>query len=71
VTLKSAAFSQHEFDEPMETPCIKVCVIDPKTRQCSGCKRTIDEIARWSSMPDKERRRIMADLAARSTSTAG
>jgi predicted Fe-S protein YdhL (DUF1289 family) len=30
-----------------------------------GCARTLDEIARWGTMSDKERDAIMADLAAR------
>lgn len=49
----------------METPCIKVCVIDQTTKVCEGCARTLGEIARWSSMSDGERRRIMLELPAR------
>ena len=47
---------------PIETPCIKICTLDPQRRQCVGCGRTIDEIARWSAMSGTERRRIMAAL---------
>ena len=49
----------------MDSPCIKVCVIDPATRLCEGCGRTLAEIAGWSSYSDAERRRIMADLGHR------
>lgn len=49
----------------IETPCIKVCTIDPASRLCAGCGRDIDEIARWSRMSDDERRRIMAALPQR------
>jgi predicted Fe-S protein YdhL (DUF1289 family) len=49
----------------MESPCIKICVIDPKTRLCDGCGRTIDEIASWSSFSPEDRRRIMAELPLR------
>lgn len=49
----------------METPCIKVCVIDPGTRFCVGCARTLDEIAGWGSMLEAERSRIMSELPAR------
>ncbi len=49
----------------MESPCVKVCVIDPRTRRCEGCARTIEEITSWSSLSPAERRRIMADLPAR------
>jgi predicted Fe-S protein YdhL (DUF1289 family) len=49
----------------MDSPCIKVCVIDPDTRLCTGCARSIDEIAGWAAMTDGERRRIMGELPAR------
>ncbi|MEQ1689934.1 MAG: DUF1289 domain-containing protein [Gemmatimonas sp.] len=37
-----------------ESPCIKVCQLDLAGR-CRGCGRTLDEIARWSTMPTDER----------------
>ena len=49
----------------METPCINICTVEPKSRQCVGCGRTIDEIARWASMTNTERRRIMTELTTR------
>lgn len=49
----------------IETPCIKVCVIDPASRLCTGCWRTLDEIAAWSALPPETRRRIMAELPTR------
>ncbi len=49
----------------METPCIDVCVIDPKSSLCNGCGRTIDEISRWASMTPAERRAVMAQLPGR------
>jgi predicted Fe-S protein YdhL (DUF1289 family) len=48
-----------------ETPCIAVCMIDPKTNLCLGCGRTLPEIARWHRMDSAERLVVMADLAAR------
>jgi len=50
-----------------ETPCIAVCMIDPKTSLCSGCGRTLPEIARWHRMESAERLAVMAQLAARMT----
>jgi len=35
------------------SPCIKVCVLDDAAR-CTGCGRTIDEIARWGGMSPAE-----------------
>jgi predicted Fe-S protein YdhL (DUF1289 family) len=48
-----------------QTPCIAVCIIDPKTDLCFGCGRTLPEIARWPGMDGGERRALMAKLAAR------
>jgi uncharacterized protein len=49
----------------METPCNKICIIDPASALCRGCGRTGDEIARWSGMTGDERRAIMTTLPAR------
>jgi len=49
----------------MESPCLKICVFDPGSGCCSGCGRTLDEIAQWSSLSDMDRRRIMAELPER------
>jgi len=50
-----------------ETPCVAICVIDPKAKLCLGCGRTLPEIARWGRMDSTERLRIMATLEARMT----
>lgn len=46
----------------IESPCVRVCVVHPDARICTGCFRTVDEIARWSKMSAEERREIMAAL---------
>jgi len=51
----------------IETPCIKVCVMDAESGLCAGCGRTLDEIARWSVMSEVERRAILAQLPQRRT----
>jgi predicted Fe-S protein YdhL (DUF1289 family) len=50
----------------VKTPCIKVCQMDPRRGICLGCKRSLDEIARWGAMTDQERDRVMAELPKRS-----
>lgn len=50
---------------PVESPCNRTCRIDPATRLCIGCFRSIDEIAAWGGMSPEERRRVMAELPAR------
>ena len=48
-----------------ETPCIAVCMMDPKTKLCFGCGRTLPEIARWHRMETAERLAVMEGLASR------
>lgn len=55
----------------VETPCVKVCTLDARSGRCLGCGRSLDEIARWSSMSAVERARIMAALPERLAATAG
>lgn len=49
----------------IETPCVKVCVLDPVTGYCIGCGRSGPEIGGWIGMGAEARRRVMADLPAR------
>jgi predicted Fe-S protein YdhL (DUF1289 family) len=49
----------------IESPCILVCSIDPKTSYCFGCGRTREEIAGWIEMTPQARRAIMEELPAR------
>jgi predicted Fe-S protein YdhL (DUF1289 family) len=49
----------------IESPCNRVCTLDPAFGLCLGCGRSLDEITRWSQMTDAERSRIMAELAER------
>lgn len=46
----------------METPCVRICVLDAATGLCSGCGRTLDEIGDWLQFSEAERERIMAEL---------
>jgi uncharacterized protein len=49
----------------MKSPCVDVCIMDPESGLCQGCRRTLDEIARWSEMTEREREEVFASLAAR------
>ena len=48
-----------------ESPCIAVCMIDPKSGLCYGCGRTLPEIASWHRLESAERQAVMATLAQR------
>ena len=50
---------------PISSPCTKICTIDPRSKLCLGCGRTLTEIAQWASLGEPERQRIMAELPAR------
>jgi predicted Fe-S protein YdhL (DUF1289 family) len=49
----------------VESPCTKICTIDAASGLCVGCGRSLDEIARWLSLSEAERRRIIDELPAR------
>uniref|UniRef100_UPI003BAA7043 DUF1289 domain-containing protein n=1 Tax=Stappia sp. TaxID=1870903 RepID=UPI003BAA7043 len=49
----------------IETPCIKVCRIDQSRGICTGCLRTLEEIAGWGSYTPAQRREIMNTLPSR------
>ena len=49
----------------IESPCIKICVIEPTSRLCTGCLRSIDEIGAWSRMTSEARQEVMAELPSR------
>jgi predicted Fe-S protein YdhL (DUF1289 family) len=51
----------------VESPCNKICQIDPASGYCRGCLRTLDEIAGWGSQSDAWRRAVLARLPARGT----
>ena len=48
-----------------ESPCTKICVVDPVTGLCIGCGRTLTEIAGWTGMSTDEKRGINAALPGR------
>jgi uncharacterized protein len=47
------------------SPCLGICIMDPRTRQCRGCLRTVEEIARWYEATPAEKRELLAVLAER------
>jgi predicted Fe-S protein YdhL (DUF1289 family) len=55
----------------IETPCIRICTVDPDSRLCMGCRRSLHEIASWSRLSAAERRAIMDELPARAADAAG
>jgi uncharacterized protein len=46
----------------IDTPCVKICTLDPLLGLCRGCGRTMNEIGRWATFSDDQRRAVMAQL---------
>lgn len=49
----------------VESPCNKVCAVEPISALCIGCGRSLAEIEGWARMRPDERVRIMAQLPRR------
>lgn len=48
----------------IESPCIRVCVLDPRG-VCIGCGRSSREIASWAGAGDPQRVEILRNAARR------
>lgn len=48
------------------SPCISICRIDQATGWCEGCGRTLEEIADWPMLTNREKRAILEQLDDRS-----
>lgn len=49
----------------VESPCTKICTVDPSSRLCLGCGRSLTEIERWLFLTGAERAKIIAELPER------
>jgi predicted Fe-S protein YdhL (DUF1289 family) len=54
-----------ELDASPLSPCLGICLMDPQTRMCRGCLRTIDEVRSWYDASAADKRVILERLAAR------
>ena len=62
---------QHLMNRPSEsavpTPCVGVCRMNGATGWCEGCLRTLDEIALWSQLIDRDKLAVWKVLPQRCT----
>jgi uncharacterized protein len=49
----------------IQSPCNKVCVVDPISALCIGCGRSLAEIEGWLRFTPEQRVRVMAELPRR------
>lgn len=61
----SAAALNRMAGGDVTSPCINVCRMDDARGVCTGCLRTLDEIAGWSRASDEAKRAILAAIAQR------
>lgn len=61
--MKNPDPTYHDAD-PAPSPCIQICRIGDD-EYCVGCRRTLAEIAQWSSLNDDEKRKVLDSLRAR------
>lgn len=47
------------------SPCINVCQMDPASRLCRGCFRTLDEIVTWGQADEATKIAILAAVEQR------
>ena len=59
-----------EGQGPVPSPCNSICTIDQVTGFCAGCFRTLDEVAAWSVLDDREKRAVWAALPGRRAASA-
>ena len=54
-----------ETEKSPVSPCLGICLMDPRTRTCRGCLRTIEEIAEWYTAGNAEKRAILKRIEER------
>jgi predicted Fe-S protein YdhL (DUF1289 family) len=60
-----AANASGDGSAQVASPCISVCVMDAAGELCTGCFRTLDEIAAWSVLDTSAKRAVLAALPGR------
>ena len=56
--------------QPVPSPCVSICRMDPASGLCVGCLRTIDEIAQWSALGDEGKREVLGLIEGRAKKLA-
>jgi predicted Fe-S protein YdhL (DUF1289 family) len=51
--------------QDLPSPCQSICVMDPEADLCTGCLRTLSEIAAWGSLNDEQKRHIWVQIGRR------
>jgi Predicted Fe-S protein len=46
----------------ISSPCRGVCRLDESKQYCTGCKRTLEEIAEWRTFSDTDKKQVWTRL---------
>jgi len=46
----------------MDSPCIQQCKLDSEQKYCLGCNRTLQEIALWNTLTEKQKQEVLDRL---------
>ena len=46
----------------VRSPCVNICILDASGAICTGCGRTLAEIAAWGAMSALQRRAVLDRL---------
>ncbi len=49
----------------LPSPCVSVCQMDAASGMCTGCLRTLAEIAAWGQLDDADKRVVWGEIGAR------
>ena len=52
-------------NEAIPSPCVSICRMDAANAFCTGCLRTLDEIAMWGSSDEAAKRAIWTRIEQR------
>lgn len=55
--------------DKVRSPCVNVCALDDNDI-CIGCQRSGDEILRWTSMTNEQRRDVLHNVVEREKKVA-
>lgn len=66
-TLKQRAQAALAQTSNVPSPCISVCRMDTAGQWCTGCLRSLEEIAAWSGLDDAGKRQIWGAIVHRAS----
>jgi uncharacterized protein len=67
---RSSILDNRMTGTPVPSPCTSVCTMSAQTGLCTGCLRTIEEIAGWGQMTDAQKKAVLGLISDRKSRIA-